>query len=156
MDREIKFRVYDLLRGKIVSPELCEYYFSNNQLCIGNSNWAEEAFGNYPIMQYTGLKDKNGKEIYEGDIVLFPDEEREFVDVGIGVPLQVAAQPVKEFGQVTFKNGSFGFNCKRKSAYYEKGFSPFTLADLKTQLNELEDIEIIGNIYENPELLTNN
>jgi len=156
MNREIKFRVYDLLREKMVSPELCEYYFTDKQLCIGNSNWAEEAFGDYPFMQYTGLKDKNGKEIYEGDIVLFPDEEREFVDVGIGVPLQVAAQPVKELGQVTFENGGFGFNCNRKSAYYEKGFSSFTLADFKPELNELEDIEIIGNIYENPELLTNN
>ena len=145
MNREIKFRVWD-------NVDYLSTPFTLRDVDTHKIQFTDDCI----VMQYTGLKDKNGKEIYEGDIVLFPDEEREFVDVGIGVPLQVAAQPVKELGQVTFENGGFGFNCNRKSAYYEKGFSSFTLADFKPELNELEDIEIIGNIYENPELLTNN
>ena len=146
MNRKIKFKAWHTKHAKFLNEVDLKFVSMNTAFTLSEIIW----------LQYTGLKDKNGKEIYEGDIVLFPDEEREFVDVGIGVPLQVAAQPVKELGQVTFENGGFGFNCNRKSAYYEKGFSSFTLADFKPELNELEDIEIIGNIYENPELLTNN
>ena len=134
MDREIKFRVYDLLRGKIVSPELCEYYFSNNQLCIGNSNWAEEAFGNYPIMQYTGLKDKNGKEIYEGDIVEFKTNYTNKKGGWLN-------------GVVIWDSERYGWALNAENTIY----------DIYDETEGFEYIvKHIGNIYENPELLTNN
>jgi hypothetical protein len=66
-------------------------------------------------MQYTGLKDRNGKEIYEGD---FTDE-----------------------GPVIFHNDYLGFFVKTNS---EEEFKP---------LYDFALLEIIGNIYENPELL---
>ena len=79
------------------------------------------------VMQYTGLKDKNGAEIYEGDIV-------------------------KGFFE--------GKGIKDKVIWWDKGASWYVGHDNEktrnlTALSALDDLEVIGNIYENPELLKN-
>lgn len=73
------------------------------------------------FMQYTGLKDKNGKEIYEGDIIQIPSWR-------------------KERFKVEFKAGMF------RAVMGERKVS---LATFKGEVG----CEVIGNIYENPELL---
>ena len=75
------------------------------------------------IMQYTGLKDKNNKEIYEGDILSNGNNEKPY--------------------KVIFENGSF-------RAEFEEDFEEysFDLIDVVAQ-----GCEVVGNIYENPELL---
>jgi len=78
--------------------------------------------------QYTGLKDKNGKEIYENDIVKIPDDWDEY---GFNAG---------EKYQVYFAYG--GFRLKPK---YQKKAKGFYLEDDK--------IEVVGNIYKNSELL---
>ena len=83
------------------------------------------------IMQYTGLKDKNGREIYEGDIIA--------LEVIKGVKIKV---PVK------FENGSFNIH-EIPGGY---GFSDTAYPLGKLFLRDF-GIEAIGNIYENPELL---
>ena len=75
MNREIKFRVWDkdLKRIRYLNTEhdfirfdsLGQGYYENMQTGLGE--WFSD------LMQYTGLKDKNGKEIYEGDIIEFKD-----------------------------------------------------------------------------------
>lgn len=79
-----------------------------------------------PIYMWsTGLKDKNKKEIYEGDIV---KANLRFFDI------------VDQKCRVIFHNGSFGL----QYGYLLDYFKPLATWD---------DIEVIGNIYENPELL---
>lgn len=77
--------------------------------------------GNYEVMQFTGLKDKNGKEIYEGDIVRLEQWEPEIYEV-------------------VFNRGGFCFRHSDTDVFYH---------DAKY----IEKGEVIGNIYENPELL---
>jgi uncharacterized phage protein (TIGR01671 family) len=88
--------------------------------------------GDIIVMQYTGLKDKNGKEIYEGDIVAAFN----FID--------------KNFRhEVIFKNGAFGY-----TSQFLSGFIPYAGNDnFKWSNGKSDKIEVIGNIYENPELM---
>lgn len=77
-------------------------------------------FGDKELMQYTGLNDKNGKEIYEGDI--FRDDAWTVIRAVI-----------------EFEQGTFG--------WWSDGGEEFI------ELRECKNIEVVGNIYENPELL---
>jgi uncharacterized phage protein (TIGR01671 family) len=85
--------------------------------------------GNYEIMQYTGLKDKNGKEIYEGDIVKIS-----------GPYFRKSIQEIMLIGYDTSR-AWFGV----VDVLHTVSLSAFD--------NE-KDIEVIGNIYENPDLIT--
>jgi hypothetical protein len=73
---------------------------------------------------FIGIKDKNGKEIYEGDIMVYPEESKP-----------------RNLFEVMFDGGCFVANCKNRS--YFKYIREFII----------DPVEIIGNIYENPELL---
>lgn len=61
MEEAIKFRAWN--------PEGNMVYFTLNDVAIGNTNLKLILERGWKIMQFTGLKDKNGKEIYNGDIV---------------------------------------------------------------------------------------
>lgn len=128
--REIKFRAWDTVEKKMKLPTLLRlsrdlpYTDDNNNgkvfqmQCNGQEN-VEYFNGRIELMQYTGLKDKNGKEIYEGDII-------EYKSI-----YEWEKQPIKK-AEVVFEDGMF---CP-----------PGVIMDLSRS-------EIIGNIYENPELL---
>ncbi len=95
------------------------------------------------IMQYTGLKDKNGKEIYEGDIGI-PAQKglADFVYKIFSVVKMGAYDNGEEYEDRISGYGWY-WDCKDKNNIYP--------------LNEpLWEMEVIGNIYENPDLLKNN
>lgn len=126
MKREIKFRAWDTLNkimlelyGFIKTVELDESVYIVQGPEIDDTIICDDLI----IMQYTGLKDKNGKEIYEGDIISGDFFNEKF----------------KTMGEVIYSE-HFCF-------YASKNLSG------ETPLFKINRIEIIGNIHENPELL---
>lgn len=110
--------------------------------CLNNEDLIPEILLNavrYEPMQCTGLKDKNGRLIYEGDIVKAEVEEPELKVIGIIT-----------FGRYVH---DLGFYVEWKGAPAEsRKYYPGWRQDLFYWLEEAS-LEIIGNIHENPELL---
>ena len=134
MNREIKFRVYDedlkkmrYLNGShdfICFDEKGNGYYHNMQTGLGE--WFSD------LMQYTGLKDKNGVEIYENDII----------DIH---------QTVNGYNQFVIQYDNYKFSAR----YYNQetkqilGWYQYDLDEL-FEINETEkEIEVIGNVWEN-------
>lgn len=63
--REIKFRCWDVERNCWLNEE------DTYQQVVNQARWNPAISEHYPLMQYTGLKDKDGTEIYEGDIIRY-------------------------------------------------------------------------------------
>jgi len=150
MNREIKFRAwvppitdgeislpgfmdYDLGQQKIIATKTqtreipTEFGFEHSQLGQYFLNQDLARYGDR-LMQYTGLHDKNGKEIYEGDVICFIED--------------VIAETISGYPR-----------------YEPEGkITEVKLPDIFITLHSEEippanEIEVIGNIYENPELL---
>ncbi|MEW8963214.1 YopX family protein [Paraclostridium dentum] len=116
MMREIKFRMWNngKMRYGVEMSEDFPYMVA-----------PQGEYVNCKLMQYTGLKDKNEKEIYEADIVRVVTDEKGVIGEVVYIPEETA------------------FCVKAK------GFEIFPLGFL----NNWFEIEVLGNIYENPELL---
>ena len=118
--REMKVRVWDDVLKEMLYSRVEQF---DDMLGFRFEKHLETV--NPIYMWSTGLKDKNKKEIYEGDIV---KANLRFFDI------------VDQKCRVIFHNGSFGL---------QYGYS----LDYFKPLATWDDIEVIGNIYENPELL---
>ena len=117
-----RYRVWDKEEKKMVYN--AEATYDNYPVNISSFGAILDCPSLYGVMQYTGLKDKNGKEIYEGDIVILNDAEEENRCV------------------VKHKYGSY----------------ILVDGDLRENLSNVEDkfLEVVGNIYENKNLLEEN
>lgn len=135
--REIKFRIFRRRDEKMFyKPVECDgsdgggvCFVYHDEDSIYTDSWQVIVEGlkdiqgddNYALMQYTGLKDKNGKEIYEGDVV----------------ELQV-------------KHWSYDWKNPRAVEFENGCFRPWGTGDWEYPPGKYK---VIGNIYENPELL---
>ncbi len=125
--KEIKFRVWDKICNRFFNIDYNYPVTITNQGKIGvlvdDFNFEEfkkDELKNIIISEYTGLKDKNEKEIYEGDIVVWIDN---------------------------------GGNKRQNIVFFEQG--AFRICNSYFEISEYGELEVVGNIYENKELLGN-
>jgi uncharacterized phage protein (TIGR01671 family) len=120
--REIKFRAWDEEKKSMYYIDLYEYMSFDEE---AQDNMITCNARKNGLMQYTGLKDKNGKEIYEGDIV--KDRWGNNKEVSFS-----------EIDFCTYDGSCAGYGFVLEDQYP---------SDYK------QTVEIIGNIYENPDLI---
>ena len=136
--RDIKFRVWDTENKEMLKVQELDFEdtFYGGRLSIRTDKYNDYFdMEDMILMQYTGLKDENGKEIYEGDIIEFS------YDMFVGNFNTFIAK-----GKVVFEEGAF---------YVEVFENERTTKDeayLLYSIN-LDTIEVIGNIYDNKNLL---
>lgn len=134
--REIKFRIWDKVDNEMFKPHpdyllSCDS-FSGEWFVWKNQMGVFRKQGEFILMQSTGLKDKNGVEIFEGDIL----------QVGDGEP------HVSNISTVTWDTSEMaGFGLVIPDDGYGK------TQWLEFYADETNRYRVIGNIYENPELL---
>jgi len=132
--REIKFRAWDKISLKMYNDvqygiEYCESIRSFGYVL---DRAEPEKRARFILMQYTGLKDKNGKEIYEGDIVKYRSHPRKAI-----------------IGEVIYSDNRAQFLVKSNHYVSSTGRETWDYDSFGTQ----NYLEVIGNIHENPELI---
>ena len=160
--REIKFRIWDINERKFVVNETDRLGYGDTKKCMServdfeNNSVEINADESYILSEYTGLKDMDGKEIYEGDILLSSDENGIFlISIDFGYP------------NIEYSNMLTGFQIKTEiilsnSQYFEYFSNNLIELINKYNIPMKEDNNakyisdgwwILGNIYENTELL---
>ena len=122
--REIKFRAWDKENEKMM--KVSSLHLENKEISV-KENGTFRLFRMQDLMQFTGVKDKNGKEIYENDLI--------------------SCNKYKNI-VVFFENGCFKIK-------YPKSDTTNTICTLDTFLEKYK-CKISGNIYENKNLLEEN
>lgn len=150
--REIKYKAWDLVEARMRAVAFIEFDAAGdiaNIALIGKpldkkhgyvARFDERPDGeDLILMQFTGLRDAEGKEIYEGDILKWTAPEPDMVD---------SSWP-SEVTVVGFTTASF----TRKNIQGEEEALDCNVGDVENGV--LVSEEVIGNIYENPDLLAN-
>ena len=125
--REIKFRAYHKERKEMF--EIASIDFEEKKAALSNETikLLNVDFKQFELLQYTGLKDKNDKEIYEGDILFFRDENTKYVVVWQDAAFIIKSIEIRKYSEEMFWLDDTEICC-----------------------------EIVGNIYENKNLLEEN
>lgn len=128
MSRELKFRVWNEAKNKFMPSGFIG--ISDGKFIDLKNGSIHFDSDDKVIEQFTGLRDKNGKEIYENDLIK-----------------AVGKNVVDDTLSVVFKNGAFCLKLGQES-------EPFFNDDYNIDFT-LSHLEIIGNIHENGDLLKN-
>ena len=136
MQKEIKLKAWDKIHQRMITEDEITAIYPKSKtieilgirgtLCYVDYIQMRKKFeSDVILLQFTGLHDKKGKEIYEGDICIV---SLSYFDIK------------NEKSVVIFHNGAFQFQygCER---FFSKPYDAW------------DEVEVIGNIYENPELL---
>ena len=140
--REIKFRGKRLDNGEWIYGSLLVSHFKDNKKeryfitqFSGNYTFEHEVDPN-TVGQFTGLRDKNGRDIWEGDI---------FKEDGSGIVRSVFRVP----GGLAFEDNPVSFGYDHRAPVY-----PYSsIAEMQSVSWLSQCCEVIGNIHDDPELL---
>lgn len=132
--KELKFRAWDIANKEMLKVDVIDFYFKQIRVLPYDGNNFSMKFKDVEIMQSTGFHDKNGVEIFEGDVL-------NCSHLFTGSPFEEEDEYEEEQGVVKFVNCGFNVEFKNENTLF---------VDI---MLTCEDIDVIGNIYENPELL---
>ncbi len=138
MNRVLKFRAWDKIRREMVNVKRIDLF--HKKVGLGWNEYDGVTWRDYTeveLMQFTGLRDKNGREIFEGDILKIYRED-----------IYDNSTEIEKIGKVVFRDGAFFLE-----PALEEGWFYILSSELEYWDNEGYEYEIVGNVFENPELL---
>ena len=127
--REIKFRAWAKAENRMYYAEKSDKFTIDfyGGVIYNRDTWADDLV----LMEYTGIRDKNGKEIYEGDIVINTGMRSDWEGKGIPSGMDIWSEPY----------------------FYKEKKVVLDIRNLGTSLPDDLEWEVIGNVWENQELI---
>lgn len=131
-----KYRAWDIEFEKMVQVNTLFLDEQTLKVTYENGGVAKDDINYYVLMQSTGLKDKNGKEIFEGDLI---------TETGV-------FNSTVKYGSWVYEE-DFGAKAKSVGFYLDKSYEEHTLYENFNYDYISKNCEVVGNIYENNNMI---